>query len=156
MARKTVGYIPRNLGGGTIWDGRLKTRNAIEAIIVVTAIGFMTKILELFLPYLVFISIRVILCGLFGLLAATGINGEPLSVYVLNIINYSNTRTYVTLKPPLREAAVVEEKKSLFDRLFTGPRRKKNAKEDDTPDQYDDDLESYGRDDDGLQEEDSR
>lgn len=154
MARKTVGYIPRNLGGGTVWDGRLKSRNAIEAVIIITAIGFATKILELFLPYLVFISIRIILCGIFGLLAAVGINGEPLSVYVLNIINYSNTRTYVTIRPPLREVSVAEEKKSLLDRMFTGPRRKRNAKKNDASDMSDSDVEPFSSDDDGLQEED--
>lgn len=128
--RKTVGYIPRNLGGGTVWDGRIKIRNAIEAIVVCVIVYIITKFLSLFLPYLAVVSIRVICWFLFGGLAAVGVGGEPVSIYLLDIVNYSNTRTYVTLKPPQREIQTDEEeqKKSFIDKLFTGPRRRRNTK----------------------------
>lgn len=136
MSRRTQGYIPRNLGGGTVWDGRLQVRNTIEAIIVAVLVYGFTKILELFLPYLVVISIRLILWILLGGITLKGVYGEPLSVYLLNMINYSNSRTYVTLKPPQRSLTeeekkggkVKKEKKTLADRIFTKGAKKDGKK----------------------------
>ena len=131
--RRTQGYIPRNLGEGTIWDGRLKKRNAIEAVIVCVIIYGISKILELFLPYLAAVAIRLILWFFIGGITLKGAYGEPLSLYFLNMINYSNQRTYVTLKPPQKILPEAEkkrrerepgEKKRLTDRIFTkGPKR---------------------------------
>lgn len=132
--RRTTGYIPRNLGGGTLWDGRLKKRNAVEAVIVCVIVYLITKLLELFLPYLIVISIRLILWVLLGGLALNGAYGEPLSLYILNIINYSNSRTYVTLKPPQRKIQKEEkkaqkpEKKKLSDRILTKGQKKHGKK----------------------------
>lgn len=134
--RRTQGYIPRNLGGGTIWDGRLKIRNTIEAVIVCFAVYLFTKLLGLFLPYLVVITTRLVLWVLLGGLTLHGAYGEPLSIFLLNMINYSNTRTYVTLRPPLRDLPEDEKKRrrlekkmertTLADRIFT--KRPKHAK----------------------------
>lgn len=118
--RNTQGYIPKNLGGGTIWDGRLKIRNATEAVIICSAIYFVTVFFERFVPNLVLVSIRLVLWLIFGVLALKGIGGEPLSIWFLNIINYSGTRTYVTLRPPSRELEETPKKKKSL--IFTdGP-----------------------------------
>lgn len=131
--RRTQGYIPRNLGAGTIWDGRLVVRNAIEALVVVAVVYVISKVMELFLPYLIVVSIRLILWVLLGLITLHGVNGEPLSVFIMNIINYSNSRTYATLKPPQRELPPEEKtrakekktskKRNISDLIFTkGPK----------------------------------
>lgn len=142
--RRTQGYIPRNLGTGTLWDGRLKARNAVEAVIICAVVYGLTKILGLFLPYLVTISIMLVLWVLLGGLALVGIYGEPLSIYVLTALNYSNTRTYVTLRPPQRQLPEAEkksrrqqkmmaeaekkQKRSLADRIFIGGAKKSSEK----------------------------
>ena len=111
-------------------------RNTVEAIIVAALVYGFTKILELFLPYLVVISIRLILWFLLVGITLKGVYGEPLSVYLLNMINYSNSRTYVTLKPPQRSLTeeekeggkVKKEKKTLADRIFTKGAKKDGKK----------------------------
>lgn len=124
--RNSQGYIPRNLGNGTIWDGKIKIRNLAEAAAVGIIIYLLSKLLQLFLPDLVAIGIRIILWAVFCFIAVVGVNGEPLSIFILNVINYSNTRTYVTLQPPQREGAYLgkERKKgkleSLLDSIMTG------------------------------------
>lgn len=109
--RNTHGYIPKNMGGGTIWDGRLKIRNTVEAVTIAFVVYFLTTPLASFLPELVITIIRMVVGGIFGLLALRGIGGEPLSIWFLNVINYSNTRTYATLQPPQRELEMPEKKK---------------------------------------------
>lgn len=124
--RNSQGYIPRNLGNGTIWDGKIKIRNLAEAAAVGLIIYLLSKLLQLFLPDLIAIGIRLILWVIFCFIAVVGVNGEPLSVFILNVINYSNTRTYVTLQPPQREGAYLgkEKKKgkleALLDSVMTG------------------------------------
>lgn len=128
--RRIQGYIPRNLGGGTFLDGRIQIRNAIEALIVCVIVYLITKILELFLPYLITIAIRLVLWGLLGGICLLGINGEPVSLYALNIINYSNSRTYVTLRPPQREIpADKKKKKDPKEKAFESKKEKKSIKD---------------------------
>ena len=114
---RTVGRIPRNMGAGTVWGGMFKIRNLIEAAVVIAIVYLLTKVLAMFLPYMPVLALRLILWLLLGLLAVKGVGGEPLSVYLLNILNYSNTRTYVTLQPPQRDADLQPPKKSRLEDL---------------------------------------
>lgn len=131
MRRSTQGYIPKNLGNGTVWDGRFKFRNVIEAAIIVCVIIMLLDPVKRFIPSIIFLSIRLVLCFISGVLALKGIGGEPLSIWFLNVLNYSGTRTYVTLRPPSRDLEDVPKKKSL---IFTddpkeerGRKKKKKA-----------------------------
>ena len=90
--RNTHGYIPKNMGGGTIWDGRLKIRNTVEAVTIGFIIYMLTVPFINILPNVVIVSIRlvlgVILCGL----SLRGIGGEPLSIWFLNVLKHQNIR----------------------------------------------------------------
>ena len=128
MGRYTERYVPPNLGKITFLDGRIKIRNAAEAITVgILAFG-VNALLSKFLPAFVSFIVAVIIIVLLGLPALLGVGGEPLSIFILNIINYSNSRTYVTLKPPQREVEGVNIEKpkkenkleSFINRFFTG------------------------------------
>ena len=131
--RYTQAYIPPNLGTGTLWGGLITFRNAAEAATALGLAFVLNKFLSLFLPYMISISI----CGFLGLstgfIALAGVKGEPLSVFLLNIFNYSNTRTYVTLRPPRRELYEPARKKSRMDavleRIFVnGPKEETSGK----------------------------
>lgn len=126
--RNTTGYIPRNMGDGSVWGGKYKTRNVIEMFIGLAVVYFFSKFIGLFVPYFVGMGIRFFLWLIVILLTLRGINGEPFSVFVLTFINYSNTRTYVTLQPPQREVEENEKRGFLeraADKLFTpGPKKK--------------------------------
>lgn len=134
--RYTEGYIPPNLGGGTVFGGMFKIRNVIEAAIVGLTFYFLGVILQKFIPMIIATAVSLVLGGGFAFVAAIGINGEPLSIFILNIINYSNGRNFVTLRPPQRELEIPNKKKeSRFDafvnNLFTPgekPEKKKNSK----------------------------
>lgn len=118
--RYTERYIPPNIGTGTIFGGMFKLRNVIEAIICIAIIYFISLFTRAFLPRLVELSIRFILWGVIGIAALRGIGGEPLSVYLLNFINYSNTRNYASLRPPQKENELTrrKEKKSALEKLI--------------------------------------
>lgn len=103
MSRYTQGYIPPNLGKITFMDGRIQLRNAGEAIVGIGLAFLVHVILSKFLPPTISFAISALLGLGLGVPALFGIGGEPLSVFLLNVINYSNGRTYVTLRPPQRE-----------------------------------------------------
>lgn len=127
--RYTERYIPPNIGTGTLFGGRVKMRNLVETIIYVLLIYLITKPLAIFLPAMVVAGIRFTLWAVVSMLSMMGINGEPLSIFFLNIVNYSNTRNYVSLKPPQKETALTEKKKKksfsdkLTDMMFTGKKK---------------------------------
>jgi len=126
--RNTHGYIPKNMGGGTIWDGRLKIRNTVEAVTIAFVIYLLTAPLASFLSELVISIIRIVVGGLFCLIALRGIGGEPLSIWFLNVINYSNTRTYATLQPPQRELEMPEKKKRHREKPQAAESKQKKTK----------------------------
>lgn len=102
--KPTLIYIPPNVGGsggGTTIGGVTTVRNIIEAIIVF-ALSFLIKtVLKIFIPFS-FIGWIVIFAGLgFAFVCLMGVNGEPFSIFVLNVISYNNRRVFVTLRPPM-------------------------------------------------------
>lgn len=101
--RPIYAYIPPNLGKISFLDGRIKLRNLAEAIIVILLAFLVNAGLGLFLPKLISFTVCLVIIIILGIPALFGLGGEPLSVFILNIINYANTRTYVTLRPPQRE-----------------------------------------------------
>lgn len=129
MRRHTSAPLPPNLGGGEIWGGMIKIRNAIEAGGVAFLFFIIHTLIKPFMP--VGSIIPTIICFIIaipiGLIALCGVNGEPLSAFVLNVFNYSNTRTYVTLRPPMpiteKKKEVVSEKSS-FDKFMLSLFRK--------------------------------
>jgi len=132
--KPTLIYIPPNVGGGAkgINIGGITTvRNIIEGLAV-----FVTSIfLMLFVRMIIraaFISWIIVFVGLvLGLFCLVGVNGEPMSVFFMNVVNYNNRRIFVTLRPPMPK----EKEKQVFG---SGLEQKiqalvtKNPKEDST------------------------
>lgn len=100
--RPVYSYIPKNLNStGGLFGGSVDTRRLIEGIIAITLVVFIYRGLSLFI-----ISDNLLyICGMLGiaLFAAcmAGGNGEPLSIFLANFINYERRRIFVTLRPPM-------------------------------------------------------
>lgn len=100
--RPVYSYIPKNLDAtGGLFGGAVDTRRLIEGIIGALIAVILYRILSIF-----FHSENVLyVCAIIGiaLFAAclAGGNGEPLSIFLLNFINYEKRRIFVTLRPPM-------------------------------------------------------
>ena len=130
--------IPPNfIEGGTLFGGLLKARNAIEAGILILAVGIPAFSLDLS------ITTRIIILCLtalpLGLLALIGISGESLSAFIIIFFKYLKNRRVVgrseTPAPPTA------------GRRRHAPKRKKepkerSRKEEDFPAEFDE-LEKY-------------
>lgn len=102
--KPTLIYIPPNVGGGAkgINVGGITTvRNLIEAVIVF----FLSIFLMLFVKLIInisFISWIIVFAGIvLAFFCVIGVNGEPVSVFFMNVASYNNRRIFVTLRPPM-------------------------------------------------------
>lgn len=93
MARKTdldeptIFYIPDNfIVKGTLMGGMIKTRNAIEALIVVIGLGYPIFLIPMNLT--VKIVILCVTCLPLGIWALVGMNNGPLSQFLLDFIKF--------------------------------------------------------------------
>lgn len=93
MARKTeldeptIFYIPDNfIVKGTLLGGMLKTRNTIEALIIVLGLGYPICLIPMNLT--VKIVILSIVCLPLGVWALIGMNNGPLSQFILDFIKF--------------------------------------------------------------------
>ncbi len=97
---------------GGILGGPIDTRRVIEALIG-ASVG--VGIYKLLSPY-IHSSMLLYICGFIGLiLFAAGLiggNGEPLSVFIFNFINYERRRYFVTLRPPMPDFEEDRKKKT--------------------------------------------
>ena len=98
------GVIPPHVfSSGTMFNGRIKTRNAIEAAILGGGIFYLLKPLLSFLPLTVSLIIRLSIGAVLLVAAGVGIHGQPLSVAVTDFMNFRRTRTCVTMKMKMPE-----------------------------------------------------
>jgi len=108
--KPTLIYIPPNVGGGSkgISIGGITTvRNLLEAFAAFMFSLLVMLIVKTIIP-ISLLSWIIVFVGLgFAFFCVMGVNGEPMSVLLLNIISYNNRRIFVTLRPPM---PVKEEK----------------------------------------------
>lgn len=100
--RPIYSYIPKNINAtGGLFGGSVDTRRLIEGLIgALIAIG-LYRLLSPFIHSEMLLYICTIL-GIALLVAGiAGGNGEPLSIFLMNFINYENRRIFVTLRPPM-------------------------------------------------------
>lgn len=103
--------IPPNIGAsGNMLGGMINTRRAIEGIVAAVAIFFIYKVVHAVLAFkavtYTFLLLGVLIAGLFVI----GINDEPVSVYLVGVINYERRRVFVTLRPPMPDLTAEKEK----------------------------------------------
>lgn len=94
--------IPKNIDDtGGILGGLVETRNAIEAVIAAGVSFFVSRLCFFFLSDAVrpLAALTVALC--IGGFFVFGINHQPVSIAVLDYINYRKTRCVVTLHMPM-------------------------------------------------------
>lgn len=100
--RPIYSYIPKNINAtGGLFGGSVDTRRLIEGLIgAFIAIG----LYRLLSPF-IHSEMLLYICAILGIaLLVAGIaggNGEPLSIFLMNFINYENRRIFVTLRPPM-------------------------------------------------------
>ena len=94
--------IPPNfMEGGTLFGGRFKLRNVVEASVVTAAIGIPVLSLELSL------TVRIILLCLtalpLGLFALMGFSGESLSSFLVGIFKFLKNRRTISRDAPVKK-----------------------------------------------------
>ena len=95
-------YIPPNLAeNGGMLGGIIKARNAIETVIVIMLAVFIGKGIGHFAPPLIATAITIVIALIAGAVSLIGINGEPLSIFIFNVINYRKTSGYVPIRLPM-------------------------------------------------------
>ena len=100
--RPTYSYIPKNLNNtGGLFGGAVDTRRLVEAVISAGIIGMLYKFLSIYIHNEALLYICLVLGIFLGGACLIGGNGEPLSVFLFNFINYENRRIFVTLRPPM-------------------------------------------------------
>lgn len=102
--RPTYSYIPKNLNStGGLFGGSVDTRRLLEALGGLAIAYVLYNVISMFIQS----ENTLYICAFIGLgLFAAGMaggNGEPLSVFLFNFINYENRRIFVTLRPPMPE-----------------------------------------------------
>lgn len=111
--KPTYVYIPPNIGGGdggTALGGAVSVRNLIETGVAILLTLLLRVLIGRLIPFAI-VGWIVIFAGLGLCLACfTGVNGEPLSMFIVNIINYNNRRVFVTLRPPVPRSKKEEPK----------------------------------------------
>lgn len=121
--RPVYSYIPKNINAtGGLFGGAVDTRRLIEALI---GAGIALVIYRL-LSTVIHSEVLMYICGILGIaLFAAGMaggNGEPLSIFLMNFINYENRRIFVTLRPPMPDFGAKKKKNDDGDE--TPPRQK--------------------------------
>lgn len=125
--RPTQGYIPPNLNeDGGVFGGMLKMRNLVEAGICGGGAFMLTNLLSKIVPVfsVVIMLVGIVLALIIALIAVMGVRGEPLSIFILNIINYRQTSGYVPIRMPMPMSVEANEKKkgesqSSFEKKLT-------------------------------------
>ena len=94
-------YIPRNIeDAGGVFGGLFKTRNTIEAIIYLAVVYVFCNFILFFLPFIAKFTIGIIMGLLGGMVFIVGINGQPVSIALMNFIVFKKTKCVVSLGTP--------------------------------------------------------
>ena len=86
----------------------------------------LTNLLSKIVPVfsVVIMLVGIVLALIIALIAVMGVRGEPLSIFILNIINYRQTSGYVPIRMPMPMSVEANEKKkgesqSSFEKKLT-------------------------------------
>lgn len=113
--RPTNAYIPPNLSdAGGIMGGMLKMRNLIEAGICIGIAVLVGKLVSIVVPSVITMVVFVVIGAIVALVAVVGVQGEPLSILFLNVINYRRVSGYCQIRMPMPmevEEAKAKERK---------------------------------------------
>lgn len=94
-------FIPRNVEDtGGVFNGMFKTRNVIEAFIGTGTIYVLFHFILVFIPSTLRIILGLTLGAMCAIFFIVGANGQPVSVAVLDSINFRRTRCVVVLRKP--------------------------------------------------------
>ena len=125
--------IPPNfIEGGTFFGGLLKARNAVEAVILILAVGI--PVFSLSLPVTTRIIILCLTALPLGLLALIGVSGESLSAFIFAFFKYLKNRRVVG-----KSEGPTPPKANARRRVPKTPRKTKEhrRREDDFPAEFD-------------------
>ena len=110
--RPTQGYIPPNLSeDGGVFGGMFKIRNLVEAGVCAGLAILLARLLYTIIPYVFVMLSGVVVALLVGIVALIGVRGEPLSVFIINIISYRRTCGYVPMRMPMPMSVEAKENK---------------------------------------------
>lgn len=132
--RPVYSYIPKNINlTGGLFGGTVDTRRLIEGLIGVAIAYGLYNLLSGYIDSTILMYVCAILgAALFGA-GIMGGNGEPISVFLFNFINYENRRIFVTLRPPMPdfdEGKSKRKEKSIENRIAELMRSKTGRKGD--------------------------
>lgn len=120
-------YIPKNIDdNGGVLGGFFKKRNTIEAIGVVSFIILLFRFFIVSIPLIIRFISAITLSAVLGMFFLIGINNQPVSITILDYINFMRTRCVVTLKKPMPEntAVVTAQKRKIKIKIKKRRRRK--------------------------------
>lgn len=101
--------IPPNfIEGGTLFGGMFKIRNVIEAGIIAFAVGMPVFSIDISLTArIIILCLTALPLGLFALM---GVNGEPLSAYIISFFKWLGNRRVIGKVEPKKKKAKKEKK----------------------------------------------
>lgn len=95
--RKTY-YFPRNVANsGKVFNGTLEKRNFIEAIILLLIGVFICRFFDV--PSDKKFTLHIYICGPLFLIGLAGIQGLPVSTYLLSMLRWARNRKPMFLNP---------------------------------------------------------
>ena len=128
---KEIYHIPQNIvADGTVYGGTFKMRNAIEAAVIVLAVGYPITKLPFSLTTKIIIGCLTVLPA--ALIALIGIDGESLSSFLQGISVFLQKKRVIKNDFEKRQEKETEKKESLAEEEeseATANERKSNKKE---------------------------
>ena len=103
--------MPPNINSDNV-IGQLKWRNLLEAAFIAFSLGFIAVNLS-FIPIIPRLIGFVLVALPLILVAAVGINEEPLSLFLLSFFTFRSTRCVVRLRMPMPHIMTDQERKAL-------------------------------------------
>lgn len=135
--------IPPNfIEGGTFFGGLLKARNAVEALVLLLAVGI--PVFSLDLPLTTRIIILCLTALPLGLFALVGISGESLSSFAFIFLKYLKKRRVVGKEDISRTSQATGRRKAKAPREPKAAKPPRRSKKDDFPAEFDE-VRNYRR-----------
>lgn len=120
-------FIPKNIeDNGGVLGGFFKMRNTIEAGCVVGFIFLLFRYVLTSFSVLLRLIAGVSIASVLGFLFLAGINNQPISVAILDYVNFIRTRCVVALRKPMPDhfAADNGQKRKIKIKIKKRKRRK--------------------------------
>lgn len=108
--RPTIAYIPPNLteSGGAL-GGIVNRRNLIEFVIFLVFNFFLWFFLSNLISTVLCVTGFLIMALIGGVPIIKGINGEPISVFILTFFTYRKSNKFLEMQMPMPEKVDIEE-----------------------------------------------